>query len=101
MGQLFEDLSFNVNYFEGINALGGTLYIYDDIAVFRPHSLNLGSSADRFIQIRNISGYKKGLLTILYIYLNNGEYIKLATWKKNTIIDALEKRKKVLLGTYR
>lgn len=101
MGHFFDDLSFKVNYYEGINALGGTLYIYDNVAVFRPHSFNLGSPVDRVIQIRDILSYKKGLLTILYIYLNNGKYVKLATWKKDAIINALEIRKKVLWGNQR
>ena len=93
MGQYFEDLSFAANYYEGINALGGTLYIYDDVAVFRPHGLNFGEPSDRIIPIRDISGYKKGILSIFHIYLNTGKDIQLAVWKKNTIINALEMRR--------
>lgn len=98
MDNQFEYLSFSANYFEGINALGGTLYIYSDKAVFKPHALNLGDPTDRIIPIRDISGYKKGLLSILHIYLHNGKDIKLAVWKKDAIINALEIRRRVING---
>lgn len=96
MGHYFEDLSFSANYYEGINALGGTLYIYDDVAVFRPHAINFGDPTDRIIPIRDIFGYKKGFLSIFHIYLNNGKDIKLAVWKKNAIINALEIRRQAI-----
>lgn len=98
MKQYFEDLSFKVNYQEGFNSLGGTLYIHDCVAVFRPHSFNIGDPTDRVIQICDISGYKKGLLTTLHIYLKNGKDIKLAVWKKDAIINALETRRQALLS---
>ena len=93
MGQFFEDLSFSANYYEGINALGGTLYIYDEVAVFKPQSFNFGDPTDRIIPIRNISGYKKGFLSIFHIYLTNVSDVKLAVWKKDAIINALEMRR--------
>lgn len=96
MGQHFEDVSFAVNYYEGMNALGGKLHIGDNVAVFRPHQLNFGTLQDRIIPICDITGYKKGSLSTLYIYLQTGKEIKLACWKKNAIINAIEERRQII-----
>lgn len=96
MGQHFEDVSFAVNYYEGMNALGGKLHIGDNVAVFRPHQLNFGTLQDRIIPICDITGYKKGSLSTLYIYMQTGKEIKLACWKKNAIINAIEERRQII-----
>ena len=94
MGQLqFEELSFKANYYDGLNAKGGTLYIKEETAVFKAHKLNIGDLSEKEIPICDICGYKKGMLTILSIFLNNGSTIKLAVWKKDVIIKALEERR--------
>ena len=89
----FEELSFTANYIKGLNALGGILYIRDEVAVFKAHKFNFGDSSEKVIPISEICGYKKGLLTFMNIYLNNEETIKLAVWKKDAIINALEERR--------
>lgn len=86
-------IRFKANYYEGLNAIGGTLFIYDYIAVFKPHSINFGDLRERVIPISDIVGYKKGLLTSLHIYLKGGKDIKLAVWEKNKIINAFEMRR--------
>lgn len=79
MGQLqFEELSFKANFYNGLNAKGGILYIREDTAVFKAHMYNIGDLSEKTIPISEICGYKKGLLTILTIFLVNGKKIKLA-----------------------
>lgn len=51
---------------------------------------NIGDLSEKVIPIDEICGYKKGLLTILTIFLTNGKIVKLAVWKKDDIIKALE-----------
>lgn len=94
MGQLqFEELSFKANYYDGWNAKGGTLYIREETAVFKAHMYNIGDLSEKVIPIEEICGYKKGLLTILTIFLTNGKKVKLAVWQKDAIIKALEERR--------
>lgn len=94
MGQLqFEELSFKANYYDGWNAKGGTLYIREETAVFKAHMYNIGDLSVKVIPIEEICGYKKGLLTILTIFLTNGKKVKLAVWQKDAIIKALEERR--------
>ena len=103
MTQQFQDLSFQANYYFGSfmsGAQGGNLHIYDEVAVFRPHKINLGDKDDKVIPIRDINGYKKGILTWLTIFLNNGTNVKLAVWKKDEIIQALEARRYAIYGKF-
>ena len=93
MEQQFQELEFKANFFVGTNAQGGTLYIHDDTFVFKPHAINIGDLTEKVIQIRDICGYKKGFLTTMFIFLNNGLEIKLAVWQKDEIIKALEERR--------
>ena len=61
MTQLFQDLSFQANYYFGSfmsGAQGGNLHIYDEVAVFLHNKINLGDKDDKVIPIRDISGYK-------------------------------------------
>ena len=62
-------------------------------AVFKAQGLNIGDASDKTIPIANICGYKKGILAILHIYLNNGYEIKLATRKKDALIASFEERR--------
>lgn len=103
MTQRFQDLSFQANYYFGSFmscAQGGKLHIYEEIAVFKPHKLNIGSLEDCSIPIRDICGYKKGMLTSFIIYLNDGTEVKLAVWKKDEIIQALEARRHAIYSKY-
>lgn len=94
MGQLkFEELSFKANFYDGLNVKGGTLYIREDTAVFKVHMYNISDLSEKVIPISEICGYKKGLFTILTIFLTNGKKVKLAVWKKDAIIKALEERR--------
>lgn len=90
------EITFAANFNESSNSLGGKLIITPQLLVFRPHSLNLGDLSDRIFDIRNITGYKKGFMTFLYIYFNNGQAISLSVWKKQQIIDELENRKRAM-----
>lgn len=49
--------------------------------------------SEKVIPISEICGYKKGLFTILTMFLTNGKKVKLAVWKKDAIIKALEERR--------
>lgn len=92
----FQELTFRANYYYGSfmsGAQGGNLHIYDEKAVFKPNELNILDKDSKVIQFRDICGYKKGIMTWLTIYLNNGTEIKLAVWKKDEIIQALEARR--------
>lgn len=94
MGQLqFEELSFKTNYYDGWNAKGGTLYIREYTAVFKAHMYNIGDLSEKVIPISEICGYKKGIFTFLTIFLIKGKKIKLAVWKKDAVIKALEERR--------
>ncbi len=93
-GQSFPaEITFAANFNETSNSLGGKLIITPQLLVFRPHSLNIGDLSDRIFDIRNITGYKKGFMTFLFIYFNNGQTISLSVWKKQQIIDELEIRR--------
>lgn len=92
----FQEVSFQANYYFGSfmsGAQGGRLHIYAEITVFKPHILNIGTKDEYTIPIRDFCGYKKGMLTWFTIYLNNGTDVKLAVWKKDEIIQALEARR--------
>lgn len=93
----FQEISFQANYYYGSvlsGAQGGTLHIYDDEVAFRPNGFNLFDKAEKKFHIHDICGYKKGMLTILTIFLKNGTEVKLAVFgKKDEIIRALEKRR--------
>jgi len=89
----FQDITIKANYYVGSNAQGGTMTIQKEYAVFTPHGFNFGDLNEKKIPIKDICGYKKGLLTILNIYLTNGTVVKLAVWKKDSIIQALEARR--------
>ena len=95
----YEVLSFAASYCDGANplhrlgCLGGKLYINDDVAVFKPHSFNIGDCRDRIIPITHISGYKKGIAAWMYVFFDNGKTIQLSVWNKNAVINALETRR--------
>ena len=92
----FQGQTFRANYYYGSfmsGAQGGNLHIYEETVVFKPNELNFLDKDSKVIQIRDICGYKKGIMTWLTIYLNNGTEIKLAVWKKDEIIQTLEARR--------
>lgn len=104
--QQFQDLTFPAIYYFGpLKTLkqGGTLHIYDEVAVFRPTKINIGDKSDKIIPIRDICGYKKGILYSFSIYLNNGLEEKLGVvevWKKDEIIQAFEARRNALFKNH-
>jgi hypothetical protein len=90
---LAQEISFLANYFMGLNAVGGKLHINETTAVFKAHRLNLGGLREKVIPLADITGYSKGVLTILNVYLRNGEKIKFAVYNRDNIINALEVRR--------
>ena len=97
--QLFPaEITYPANFNGRVNSIGGKIVITPDQLIFKAHDLNFGNLDDRIYEIRNITGYKKGLMTFLYIYFNDGQNIKLTVWKKQEIIGALESRRKALIG---
>lgn len=104
--QQFQDLSFPAIYYFGpLKTLkqGGYLHIYDEVAVFKPTKINIGDKSDKIIPIRDICGYKKGILYSFSIYLNNGIEEKLGVaevWKKDEIIQAFEARRNALFKNH-
>lgn len=95
----FPAIEIKANFNEGINSIGGKILILPDRFVFKAHSLNVGNVSDRTFLIRDITGYKKGILTFLYVYFNNGQRIKLTIGSKQKFIDALEQRRQALFST--
>lgn len=91
-----QELSFLANCFVGLNAVGGKLYIREEVAVFKAHQFNFGDMREKTIPIADISGYKKGMMTFLTIFLRNGEQTKFAVYDKDGIINALEVRRHAL-----
>jgi hypothetical protein len=89
-------IEFKANLNEGINSIGGTLVITPETLIFKAHSINFGNLSDRVFPIKDIVGFKKGLLTFLYINFANGQRIKLTLWNKQKVIDEIEARKKYL-----
>ena len=77
----------------GLNIQGGSIIIEKDTLIFKAHKLNFGDTRERKWEIHHICGYKKGFLTTMFIFLNNGLEIKLAVWQKDEIIKALEERR--------
>lgn len=101
--QQFQNLSFQANYYFGSFMSGaqcGYLNIYDELFVFKPIAINFGEKSDKAFSIRDICGYKKGILTWFTIYLNIGTEVKLAVWKKDEIIQALEARRSAIFRKY-
>lgn len=87
------EITFLANFNDGLNAIGGKLHITPDTIIFKAHTLNIGNLSDRVFYIADISGYKKGFLSYMYIFFNDGTKIKLNIWKKNKLINELEKRR--------
>lgn len=90
------EISFPANFNDFGNSIGGKLIITPEYLVFRPHKLNFGDKSERVFELRTVSGYKKGFLTLLYIYFNNGHRICLTVWKKQQVIEEIEARKSAM-----
>lgn len=88
---------FPANFNEGLNSIGGKIIITPEQLIFRANSLNLGNRSDRVFDIKDIVGFRKGILTFLYVSFNDGTIIKLSVWKKKEIIQELEARKNQLV----
>lgn len=88
------ELKFQANHqVSALNAQGGHLWITMNEVIFKPHSLNVGSLGKRYIRIQDVVGYKKGPLTKMTIITKSGYEMKLAVWKKDEIINEIEKRR--------
>ncbi len=87
------DLEYQANFNEGLLSIGGKIIITPEQLIFKAHSINIGDLSDRIFNIKDIIGYRKGLLTFMFIRFSDGREIKLTVWKKQEIIDELEKRK--------
>ena len=69
------------------------MIIQDEKFIFRPHSINFGDQSDKEFAIRDIRGYKKGILTRFTVFMNDNQEINLIVWKKDEIIKELEERR--------
>lgn len=92
----FPELTFTANLCESLFASeGGKIVISDETVTFVPHALNFDifSQADRTIEIKDIIGYKKGWFAFFTIYVKNRLPYKISTYKKDTIMMELERRR--------
>lgn len=87
------------NFNSGLNSIGGKIVITPTQLIFRAHAFNIGNHNDRIFEIKDIVGYKKGMLTFLYVSFSNGEDIKLSVWEKDLIINQLEERRNALCSS--
>lgn len=98
--EVLPELKFAANHeISDMNAQGGHIWITKNELYFKPHKLNVGDLAKRYIRIQDICGYEKGALTGLTIYTKKGYRMKLVVWKKDEIINALETRRKIYYET--
>ncbi len=94
--QFPDQITFQANFNEGILSIGGKLVITPTQLIFKAHKVNIGDLSDRIFNIKDITGYRKSMLTFMYITFADGKEIKLTVWKKQTIINELEARKAAL-----
>ena len=88
------ELKYQANHqISASNAQGGHLWITKDEVVFKPHALNVGPLGKRYIRIQDVVGYKKGGLTHMSIFTKSGYKMNLVVWKKDEIINEIEKRR--------
>lgn len=98
--EVLPELKFAANHeISDMNAQGGHIWITKNELYFKPHKLNVGDLAKRYIRIQDICGYEKGALTGLTIYTKKGYRMKLVVWKKDEIINALETRRRIYYET--
>jgi hypothetical protein len=91
-----EFIEHKANFNTGIISIGGKIIITPTQLIFHAHSFNVGNLEDRIFEIKDIIGYKKGLLTLLTICFSDGKNIRLTVWGKDEIINQLEKRRNAL-----
>ncbi len=88
------ELQYQANHqVSALNSQGGHLWITQDEVVFKPHSLNFGPMGKRYIRIQDVIGYKKGALTHMSIFTKSGYEMDVVVWKKDEIINEIEKRR--------
>lgn len=75
------------------NNQGGHIWITKDEVVFKPHGLNFGPMGKRYIRIQDVIGYEKGPLTYMSIFTKSGYEMVIVVWKKDEIINEIEKRR--------
>lgn len=75
------------------NAQGGHIWITKDEVVFKPHVFNWGPLDKRYIRIQDVVGYKKGAFTHMSIFTKSGYEMDIVVWKKDEIINEIEKRR--------
>lgn len=98
INEILPEIEYAANFNEGINSIGGKLIITSELLIFKAHKLNFGDLSERIFYIKDIVGYRKGMLTFLHISFADGRTIKLTVWNKQEVIDELEKRRRRLLG---
>ena len=80
-------------------AIGGRLIVTDTVIYFKPHALNFGDLSEKYLNIVDVGGYSKGILTFFSIWTNSGYEIKLNVWKKNEIIQEIESRRRAVFAS--
>lgn len=83
-------LNFIANYFTGPLPHGGRIFITDEQITFKTNVINI--PFEQVIQVKDITGYQRGLLNILHIFAGNIHW-KLGVWKKTQIINEIENRR--------
>ena len=88
------ELKYQANHLIGGGiSQGGHLRITGDRIYFKPHAINQGPLEERYIEIKDVVGYKKGKLTFMSIFTADNKEMELAVWKKDEIISEIEKRR--------
>lgn len=87
-------INFKVSHVRGffLNASGGNLWLEPDRFYFNPHAVNFDMR--NFVWTYDqIAGYRKDILTYLKVKLRDGRVETFQTFKKGTVIQALEQRR--------
>lgn len=86
------EIEYVVSHVRGffMNASGGRLHINANEFYFRPHAVNFNTITYRWTYDQ-IAGYSKGFMTYMKIHLTDGRSETIQTYKKDAVINALEK----------
>ena len=90
------EIEYKANFSTGLYSIGGKIIITPELLIFRAHSFNPLPKcvlSDRIFNIKEITGYKKGILSFLHVFFYGGHSIKLVVYKKQEIIYELEARR--------
>lgn len=87
------EIEFKANLNKGFTSKGGKLIITPEQLIFRPHAVNIGNRDESVYEIKDITGYNRGVLTFMHIYFRNAQRVKFVVWDKGGVIEALELRR--------